>query len=467
VTTSQQPPSSSSEEERIRALEDRLRWLEQRNLELEREVAEHTEVEEALWSSEAEWRLLIETMPQIVWITRPDEDGGAIHFNHKWMDFTGRTLEKSLGLGWLDAFHPDDRARATARWAEAVRTGHLYEIEYRLRRADGVYHWMLGRAMPLRDRNGRIVKWFGTCTDIEDLKRAEERIERQARLLDQTQDAVVVHDLEHRIVYWNQGAERIYGWTAEEAVGRRLDELICPDIRQVDDAVDVLLREGEWTGELRNRDKAGNEVIMEGRWSLLEHEDGTPRAALAVNTDVTERMMTEARFLQELENRATHDPLTGLANRALLFDRLELLLGQRHGAGVAVAFIDLDDFKTVNDQLGHRVGDQLLVHVAERLQATIRQGDVAARIGGDEFVVVGEATDEATALHLGERLAVAVEGETRIEGATVTVSASVGVAYVDSDEAADADHVISRADTAMYQIKRQDPGSVSLGTRSP
>lgn len=461
MTADEQQPAWNSREASVRELEDRVRQLEARNEQLEREIAEHTEVEEQLWSSEAEWRLLIETMPQIVWITRPD--GWHIHFNHKWMDFTGRTLEESLGHGWNPPFHPDDRARAAARWEEATRTGEPYEIEYRLRRADGTYHWMLGRAMPLRDREGRIVKWFGTCTDIEDLKRAEARIERQARLLDQTQDAIVVHDLDHRILYWNQGAERVYGWSAEEAVGRQMDELICPDIRQVDAAVEVLLREGEWTGELRNRDKAGNEVIVEGRWSLLENEDGTPRAALAVNTDVTERVMTEARFLQELESRATHDPLTGLANRTLLFDRLELLLSQRHRAGVAVAFIDLDDFKSVNDQLGHRVGDQLLVHVAGRLQATTRQGDVAARIGGDEFVVVGEAADEETAVHLGERLAEAVEGETRIEGTTVAVSASVGVAYVGSDDTVDADDIISRADAAMYEVKRRDPGSASLG----
>ncbi len=197
---------------------------------------------------------------------------------------------------------------------------------------------------------------------------------------------------------------------------------------------------------------------MEGRWTLLRHDDGTPRAVLAVNTDVTERKAMEAQFLRVLEKKATHDPLTGLANRALLFDRLELLLGQRQGAGVAVAFLDLDGFKPINDQHGHRTGDQVLVEVAERLRATVRNGDVVARIGGDEFVVVGEADDKDTALGLGERLAVAVSGMAEIDGAVVRVSASVGVAYVGRDDDSGADDIVSRADAVMYEVKKRLPG---------
>lgn len=144
--------------------------------------------------AEAEWRALIETLPQIVWITRPD--GYHVHFNRQWMTFTGLTLEESLGDGWNPAFHPDDRPVAWRLWTEATASGEPYEIEYRLRRHDGVYRWMLGRALPLRDAAGEIVKWFGTCTDIEELKQAQTRIEEQARLLDETHDAIVVHDLD-------------------------------------------------------------------------------------------------------------------------------------------------------------------------------------------------------------------------------------------------------------------------------
>jgi diguanylate cyclase (GGDEF)-like protein/PAS domain S-box-containing protein len=451
------------------------RELEETRLELERTVDElrrqlgdrHGDGEETTRSpSGVAWGTVVEHMPQIVWITWPD--GWHTHFNRRWMDLTGLTLDESLGDGWLPAFHPADQPRAAARWAQAISTGEPYEIEYRLRSADGEYRWMLGRAVPLRDDSGTIVRWFGTCTDIQELKQAQARIDAQARLLDQTQDAILVHDLDdRRVLYWNQGAARIHGWTPTEAVGRRLDELVCPDPTLVEIAIETLLRDGEWSGELRCLDRTGGEVIMEGRWSLLRNDDGSPQAALAVNTDVTERWRIETHYLQALEARATQDPLTGLPNRAMLFDQLELLLEQRHRTGIAVAFIDLDDFKPINDRLGHRTGDRVLVDVAERLQATIRQGDVAARIGGDEFVVVGESEDERGALQLGVRLAAALDGTVDVDGTPVKVSASVGVAFVGRGDHSGADAILSRADATMYEVKRRAPGSAAVEQRDP
>ena len=286
--------------------------------------------------TEAEWRTLVETLPQIVWITRPD--GWHEHFNRQWIEFTGLTLEESLGDGWNPPFHPEDRPLAWKRWKDATATGLPYEIEYRLRHHDGTYHWMLGRALPLRDRHGDIVKWFGTCTDIEELKAAQAR-------------------------------------TAE--------------------------------------------------------------------------------LLVELERRADHDPLTGLANRDLLFRQLGLMLHQRHRVGVAAAFVDLDEFKAVNDRHGHHVGDRLLVHVADRLGATVRQGDVAARIGGDEFVVVGEADDEHDAERFGQRILDALGGHCVADGVEVPVAASIGITYIAPGDKADPDEVLSRADARMYQDKRR------------
>jgi diguanylate cyclase (GGDEF)-like protein/PAS domain S-box-containing protein len=293
---------------------------------------------ERVQASEAEWRTLVETLPQIVWITRPD--GWHEHFNRQWIEFTGLSLEESLGHGWNPPFHPEDRDLAWKRWSEATATGEPYEIEYRLRRHDGQYHWMLGRALPLRDPGGQIVKWFGTCTDIQELKTAQAQA---------------------------------------------------------------------------------------------------------------------AQLLVELQERADHDPLTGLANRDLLFRQLHLVLGQRHRVGVAVAFLDLDRFKAVNDRYGHRAGDQLLVHVADRLSASIRRGDVAARIGGDEFVVVGEADDLEDAQLLGRRLLQSIGDHCTLGGVPVPITASVGIAYVAPGEQPSPDDVLSRADAAMYRDKRNRP----------
>jgi diguanylate cyclase (GGDEF)-like protein/PAS domain S-box-containing protein len=293
------------------------------------------ELERAL-ANETEWREVVAALPQIVWITRPD--GYHVYFNQQWMDFTGLTLAESLGDGWNPPFHADERPLAHRLWARATRTGEPYEIEYRLRRHDGVYRWMLGRAVPLRNESGEIVKWFGTCTDIEELK-------------------VALHDA--------------------------------------------------------------------------------------------------AQLREELERRATHDPLTGLANRDLLFDRMEVMLHQRRRAGIAVVFIDLDRFKAINDRLGHRAGDQLLVYVADSLRAAVRQGDVAARIGGDEFVVIGGAETSEDADRFGQRMVEAVRGCITLEGERVEVAASVGVSYVDAGDAPSADVVLAQADDRMYDAKRR------------
>jgi len=418
-----------------------------RSLRLQAELA-------AARASEAEWRALIETLPQIVWITRPD--GYHVHFNKRWTDFTGLTLEESLGDGWNPPFHPEDQPLARRLWAEATASGAPYEIEYRLRRHDGVYRWMLGRARPLRNSRGEIVKWFGTCTDIEELKQAQAQIEDQARLLDQTHDAIMVHDLDHRVLYWNRGAERVHGWSADEAVGRKLDELVVEDLAAVDRALRAVLDAGEWHGELEYRDRRGATLVLECRWTLLRHPDGSPRAALAVNTDVTERKKVESTLLAALEKKATHDPLTGLPNRELLMRRTQAALdhpGGRHG-GTVLLLCDLDDFKIVNDALGHDAGDQVLTEVAQRLRSGVRDGDLVARLGGDEFAILLDGADETATDALADRLLESVPAPIELVGGRiVTVGLSIGVAR--SNAGHDARTLLRDADATMYHAKHR------------
>jgi PAS domain S-box-containing protein len=139
--------------------------------------------EEALRMSEEEFRSLAEAMPQIVWATRPD--GWNIYFNQQWVDYTGMTMEESYGHGWNTPFHPDDKQRAWEAWQRATQHNERYSLECRLRRADGVYRWWLVRGAPMRGVDGEILKWFGTCTDIEELKRAEVALQEANDLLEQ------------------------------------------------------------------------------------------------------------------------------------------------------------------------------------------------------------------------------------------------------------------------------------------
>ena len=143
-------------------------------LELRRALKAREADAAAIAESERQFRILADSMPQMVWATQPD--GFHDYYNQRWYEFTGMPAGSTDGVAWNGMFHPDDQVRAWARWRHSLATGEPYEIEYRLRRADGDYRWTLGRALPVRDAQGRIIRWFGTCTDIEEQKQAEEQL---------------------------------------------------------------------------------------------------------------------------------------------------------------------------------------------------------------------------------------------------------------------------------------------------
>ncbi len=341
----------------IRKLEEKTLQLEESNRLLQQDVARRKAVEAALRASEAELRLITEVIPQIVWRARPD--GWHTHFNKQWLTYTGLSLDESLGHGWLRTLHPDDRQRSRARWQEAVSTAQPYEIEYRMRRADGRYHWMLGRALPLQDSDGRVLQWFGTCTDIDDLKVAEARITEQASLLEKTRDAISVRTLDHRVTYMNRSSERIYGWRAGEAKGQSAVDLLRPEPTVFAEAMRQVLAEGEWTGELQTRTKTGAPRTMDCRWTLVRGEGGAADTILAIETDVTERTVLAQQFMraQRLESIGT---LAG---------------GIAHDLNNSLApiMLSLELLRTTTDEAGRRDLIDLIEASATRGTAMVRQ----------------------------------------------------------------------------------------------
>jgi len=184
-----------------------------------RDVTERKKVEDALVASEKEFHLLAEAMPQIVWIARGD--GWHTYFNRQWVDYTGLTLEEGYGHGWNKPFHPDDQQRAWDAWQSAVNSHGTYSLECRLRRFDGTYRWWLIRGVPVLDESGDIAKWFGTCTDIDDLKAAEQRIresERKFRTLTDTSPLAIYMSsgIEQKAEYINPRFTELFGYTLEE-----------------------------------------------------------------------------------------------------------------------------------------------------------------------------------------------------------------------------------------------------------
>jgi len=271
------------------------------------EAQVHTErkqAEAALRASEAEFRALAESIPQMVWATLPD--GWACYCNQQWMDYTGLTLEESLAHGWSKPFHPDDLQRAWDAWQQATKEGGVYSIECRLRRVDGVYRWWLIRGVPQRDATEKIVKWFGTCTDIHDMKEVQDVAKHEQQLtlavIESIPGAFFMLDKNGRLVRWNAyERDEIIGKPDALIAGTDALETIHPDDRELISAkmVNVLKHGAHETVEARvllRGGPASRWFLMTGRQMVV---DGSP-FLLGIGIDVTERKLMEVRLADAL-----------------------------------------------------------------------------------------------------------------------------------------------------------------------
>ncbi|MGH7519334.1 MAG: PAS domain-containing hybrid sensor histidine kinase/response regulator [Gemmatimonadales bacterium] len=265
--------------------------------------AEQQAAAAALAESERRYRSLAEAGPGFVWAT--DAAGRPTYVNPAWEAYTGAVLADAQAGGWDRFHHPDDLQRLADASARAADTGTPFDGEFRYRRHDGVYHWFLSHAVPVRDASGRVSAWIGTSIDIDERKAQDERVRWQAGLLNATYDAVVAWAPDRSIVFWNQGAERLYGWRAAEAEGCNIQHLLRTrggDGSSMADVLRALHREGRWTGELRQWTRNGREVTVAARLVLLPRAGAEP-LVLEANRDVTEQRLAEEqlRRAQRLE----------------------------------------------------------------------------------------------------------------------------------------------------------------------
>jgi diguanylate cyclase (GGDEF)-like protein/PAS domain S-box-containing protein len=345
-----------------------------------------------------------------------------------------------------------------------VASDQAHATVFETQSAKGLWYEM--RCFPQR---GRMSIYFRNITESvlsrHQLEVAHNRLREQSELLDKAQDAIFVQDMESRILYWNQGADRLFGWTAAEVMGLRVGDVFQASALDVRRAFSSVVQQGEWVGELAKKHKDGSDLIVESRCTLVRTGDKTPHSILAINTDITDRKATDAR----IHNLAFHDVLTGLPNRALLRERLEKALAIAHDLEYcgALLLIDLDDFKTLNDTSGHDVGDCLLREVATRLQSCIRASDTAARLGGDEFVVMllnlNKDPDVAIgeAKSVGETIVRAFRRPYLLQHQEYEGTASVG-ATLFQGRSETVDDLLKRADLAMYRAKAQGRNNLCL-----
>jgi diguanylate cyclase (GGDEF)-like protein/PAS domain S-box-containing protein len=278
-------------------------------------------------------------------------------------------------------------------------------------------------------------------------------------------DAVLSTDLEGKVVYLNDAAEAMTGWTREAAAGRPLSDvfhLVDRETRAVVPTPTTLAMQRNTTLHLADNAilvrRDGREVEIEDSAAPIHDRSGHVTGAVIVFRDVG----TALQMSRRMSHLAQHDALTGLPNRLLLCDRLDRAIAsaQRHHKSLAVLFVDIDDFKAINDLLGHVAGDGVLRSVAQRLSRAVRQSDTVCRYGGDEFVIVlSEIHRAEDAEVVGPKLLRALGGPHHVDGEDVVLTASIGVGLY-PDHGRDADTLIAHADHAMYAVKQARDSSV-------
>nr|CAD6420263.1 bifunctional diguanylate cyclase/phosphodiesterase [Rhizobium sp. Q54] len=412
-------------------------------------------------------RAYVELNPQIAWVADPQ--GNVTEIAPRWTDLVGISQELGVGSGWATAIHPDDLPATQARWQEATQEGNSEkaDIRYRLRLIDGSYRWFRARARPRRDDAGAIVAWYGILEDVHDqvlaetaLRASEERY-RLASLA--TNDVIWDWSYESHRATWAGAYREVLGYSELET-GTDLDwwvsRIHSEDRPRVLSNISKAVESGAeyWHEEYRFLTASDNWIDVKSRCKIVRDTGGNAVQLVGSMLDITQQKQAEA----ELYWAANHDPLTRLPNRTLYRKRKADAINSARLSGeyVALVLLDLNDFKALNDTLGHAAGDRVLEQVADRMMTSLPAEATVARLGGDEFAIIlpGLATSNAYEPHIrnvSERLS----SPFNVSGQNIPVSFSAGAAIWPRD-AEDSPDLLIAADLALYAAKDEKPGTI-------
>lgn len=354
---------------------------------------------------------------------------------------------------FLARVHPDDRAEVDQALSDAMGERRQVSLKHRLLMPDGRVKYVQEYCEPKGGEDGTPLRLIGTAQDVTGQHQMEARMQLLVSAFQYSGEAILITDSDNNIITINPAFTRLTGYQPEDVVGRNprllsAGRTTATEYRRMWQDIN---ERGFWQGEIWDRRKDGGIYPKWMSISVIRDDEGCIRYHVAHFTDVTAERAAEAK----LHHMAHHDVLTGLLNRFSLKGRLDqaLATARRDGSRAALLFVDLDRFKAVNDTLGHHVGDLLLVEVAERLTASVRDSDVVARVGGDEFVIMLSGIEHSGSVaKVAEKIVRNIGDPYLIDGHDLFTTPSIGIAIFPTD-GEDGDTLLKNADAAMYHAK--------------
>ena len=406
---------------------------------------------------EKRFLLMANASPSMIWIT--DEQGTPIFVNKTWIDLTGLTVDEALTYrGWISCVHPDDKKEVFKLYYRIHYSYEHISAEYRLKRADGCWRWILDHGVPFYNEEGDFAGYIGSAVDITERKQVEAELRVAAAAFEST-EGMFITDANTVILRVNRNFTEITGYSANEVVGHKPNLLKsgCHDEAFYEAMWQSILEKGSWQGEIWDKRKNGEIYPKLLTITAVKDKKGIVVNYVGTQIDITAQKSAQS----EIERLAFYDTLTNLPNRRLLLERLEqnLLIAKRNKTWGSVMFIDMDNFKNLNDTLGHDYGDELLIQVASRLKQCVRESDTVARLGGDEFVVMLTISDTNLSEHvhhvemIANHILNALNKTYRLKNHEYHSTPSIGISLFGGTEFLPADEVLKQADIAMYQAK--------------
>jgi len=427
-----------------------------------RDLTKSKETEEALRESERRYATLLANEPALVYRRLNQPDWPMEFVSHYALELTGYPPEDLLVggiVGYGDLIVDEDRARISGEVKAALRERRRFKLRYAICCRDGEVRHVEEHGQAVYGDDDQVLALEGLVYDVTDQVRAEERLrkaeERYRTLVERVPAVVYIQEIgsPDSAMYMSPQIETLTGYSPEECKDPDLRwAMVHPDDRERMQAEDM--RPGNagevYATEYRVLHRDGRTKWVRNESVMIEDEASGTRYWQGFMLDITERKQME----EQLQHQALHDPLTGLPNRVLFTDRLRQALARawRRRQPLAVMFMDLDNFKVINDSLGHETGDKLLVMANERIRSFLRPEDTVARLGGDEFVFLLEDAGLDGASRIAERILEMLRRPFYVGGRDLFVTASIGIAIADGGGRRSTD-LLRDADLAMYRAK--------------